>query len=87
MSNNDFYKIIAIRFGSKIMFGQSALDMIAALNDYDQIISLAEFKMMAKMDLGDKWGKHAETAPVLFELPVETPFNLRNPNPYNHRII
>ena len=85
--NDDFYKIIAIRFGSKIIFGQAALDRLNQGEAYDQLMSLAEFKMLSRLDLGDKWGQYAEHAPVLFELKRETSMDVRQPTMMMHRMI
>lgn len=85
--NHDFYKIIAIRFDGLILFGNKAIEMLAIRNgQYDQILSIAEFKLLSKLDLGDKWGKYAELAPILFEIPIGTTPQQRNPNPFNHRL-
>lgn len=86
--NHDFYKIIAIRFDKLILFGNEALQMLAIKNgQYDQILSIAEFKLLSRLDLGDKWGKYAELAPILFEVPKETTPQQRNPNPYCYKYI
>lgn len=77
-----FNEIIAIRIGSKILFGQLAIDELKQHKTYDQLISRAEFKMLAKLDLGDKWGQYAEHAPTLLMLDDKTPFDIRKPR--NH---
>ncbi len=86
MTDKDWYDIIAIRFGSKIIFSQPALDELRRTEDYDQLISRAEFKMMARFDLGEKWGQYAEHAPTLFRLPEDTEFSVRLTKPYCHRM-
>jgi len=85
--NNDWYKIIAIRFDDIILFGQRALDTLNQKQDYDQLISLAEFKFMSRLDLGEKWGKYAEISPILFELKPGTALNIRQPKMICHRIV
>jgi hypothetical protein len=87
MIDKDFYDIIAIRFGMRIYFGQQAIDLLKEKMEYDQLISRSEFKMMARMDLGDKWGEYAEHALTLFPLDEKTPFEVRQPNPMVHRMI
>lgn len=52
----DFDKIIAIRFGMTIRFGDDAIQTLLEYQDYDQLISLAEFKFMHMCDFGEKWG-------------------------------
>lgn len=86
MIDKDWYDIIAIRFGSKIRFGQEALNELRSKEDYDQLLSRSEFKMMSRMDLGEKWGKYAEHAPTLFRLPEDTEFGVRLVRPYCHRM-
>ncbi|HLX54270.1 MAG TPA: hypothetical protein VKR58_10030 [Aquella sp.] len=79
----NFYKIIAIRFKTpyedKILFGQPAIDRLNSEKSYYQLISKAEFEMMSRMDLGDKWGKYADHSPILFELPKDCSFDIRMP--------
>lgn len=61
-------EIIAIRFtDNKVLFGMPAVER--AINDktYEQLISRAEFRFMADMDLSSKWVDYAETAPTLFK--------------------
>lgn len=85
MVDKDWYDIIAIRFGSMIRFGEQALQELKVKEDYCQLISRSEFKMMSRMDLGKKWGDYAEHAPTLFRLPEDTEFIVRQPRPYCHR--
>lgn len=74
-------EIIGIRFNTIIMSGQPALDKMIQENNYDQLISRAEFRFMSKLDLGDKWGQFAETALTLFKLESCADMSIRNPNP------
>ena len=85
--SDDWYDIIAIRFGGMILFGEQALDQLRLLEDYDQLISREEFKMMSRFDLGEKWGKYAEHAPTLFRLEKGTPMNVRQVRPLMHRMV
>lgn len=85
MIDKDWYDIIAIRFDNMIMFGQKALQELRAKEDYCQLISRSEFKMMSRFDLGKKWGDYAEHAPTLFRLPEDTEFSVRLTRPYSHR--
>jgi hypothetical protein len=79
--------IIAIRFGGKIMFGEEAMQTLRSRNyNFDQIFSKWEFEFMSKLDLGDKWGKYAEHAPILFQIPDGINATQRNPRPYNINI-
>jgi hypothetical protein len=86
MSYEDFYDIIAIRFGGTILLGHNAIEEIKRRGDYDQLLSRAEFKMLSRMDLGDKWEMYADDAPTLFTLPKDTAFNIRMIRPYCHKI-
>lgn len=86
MVDKDWYDIIAIRFGGMIRFGEEALKELKAKEDYCQLLSRSEFKMMSRMDLGEKWGDYAEHAPTLFRLPEDTEFSVRLTRPYCHRI-
>lgn len=79
---SDFDKIVAIRFGSKVLFGQAAIDMLDH-EVYDQIISKAEFELLARMDLGEKWTQAAKMPVIIRPKEGETiPMELRNPRPY-----
>lgn len=85
--NEDFYKIIAIRFGNMVYFANYALDKMKENdNDYCQLISRLEFKMMNRLDLGDKWVNYAEHAPILFQLNHDTPFDIRMRRPHGIKI-
>lgn len=83
---SDFDQILAIRFGPYILFGQAAIDMLEH-QQYDQLISKAEFNMMAKFDLGEKWEQAAHMPVILRPKEGETiPMELRNPRPYGYKV-
>lgn len=87
MINDDFNKIIAIRFGEMIYFGREALNKLKEHDfNYCQLISRLEFEMMSRFDLGDKWGKYADNAPILFTLKKDIPLDIRIPRPYGIKI-
>jgi hypothetical protein len=85
--NNDFDEIIAIRIEERIYFGNSAWEALRR-NDYnyDQLMSREEFRMLSRLDLGDKWGEAAENCRTLFILPEEYRHpDYRNPKPYTRK--
>ncbi len=62
-------EIIAIRFkDDKILFGMEAVNRAIADKTYKQLLSKYEFRLLTYFDLGAKWAKYAEIAPVLFKL-------------------
>lgn len=75
-----FDEIIAIRFhNGMIHFGQKAIDLLKETRNYKQLLSRAEFRFMSRFDFGHKWGEYADSAPTLFKLGKDTPFNIRVP--------
>jgi len=77
---DEFNEIIAIRFWNDVIhFGKKALDLLNESVRYKQLLSRAEFRLMNRLDLGDKWGKYADIAPTLFLLNKEVPFSVRCP--------
>lgn len=83
--DDDWYKIIGIRFGGTILFGQNALDRLEEKGYFDQIISKAEFKLLSKFDFGEKWRIAAEAMPVIMMIEKDLSARERNPNPYRHK--
>lgn len=75
--DNEFNDIIAIRFDGMIYFGEKAIQVLNEKQEYDQLISCAEFRFMSWFDLGDKWGEYADNAPTLFRLTDNTSFDIR----------
>ncbi len=62
-------EIIAIRFkDDKILFGMEAVNRVITDKTYTQLLSKAEFRLLTYFDLGAKWAKYADIAPVLFKL-------------------
>ena len=90
MTDNEWDQIIAIRFGGLVCFGQDAVDKLKSFDDYDQIFSRAEFRLLARFDLGEKWAQYAEAAPIIFDIIEPLTSEERNPRPFKrgcaHRI-
>lgn len=81
-----FDEIVGIRFGSVILISQPAIDRLRQERSYCQLISRAEFKFMADCDVGYKWKKIAEEAPILFKLESKIDIPDRNPNPITMKV-
>lgn len=74
-------EIIAILFSDGIMrFGQKALEYLIITQEYKQLLSRAEFRILGRLDFGEKWSIYAKEAPTLFKLDSTCKIEVRQPS-------